>query len=97
MTGKPLWYLMSRDLREVFHGFSEEARTRGFPLPSCGGFGFIGVAGDLSIVAAWRIGSASPMSPLGCDFNWSMQHLISHYREEDVENEAATENLLHRN
>ena len=27
-------------LREVFHGFSEEARTRGFPSPSFGGFGF---------------------------------------------------------
>ena len=30
-----------RVLREVFHGFSEEARTRGFPSPSFGGFGFI--------------------------------------------------------
>ncbi len=30
-------------LREVFHGFSEEARTRGFPPPSLGGFGFVGV------------------------------------------------------
>ncbi len=29
-------------LREVFHGFSEEARTRGFPSPSLGGFGFFG-------------------------------------------------------
>jgi hypothetical protein len=36
------------------------------------------------------------MSALGCDFNRSMQHLISNYREEDVENEAATEDLLHR-
>ena len=34
---------------------------------------------------------------MGCDFNRSMQHLHSHYREEDVENEAATENLLYRN
>ena len=33
----------------------------------------------------------------GCDFNRSMQHLISNYREEDVENEAASEDLLHRN
>ena len=32
-----------------------------------------------------------------CDFNRSMQHLISTYREEDVENENATEDLLHRN
>jgi len=30
------------------------------------------------------------MTALGCDFNWSMQHLISNYREEDVENEATT-------
>jgi hypothetical protein len=28
-------------LRGVFHGFSEEARTRGFPSPSFGGFGFV--------------------------------------------------------
>ncbi len=28
-------------LRGVFHGFSEEARTRGFPSPSLGGFGFV--------------------------------------------------------
>jgi len=26
---------------ESFHGFSEEARTRGFPSPSFGGFGFV--------------------------------------------------------
>ena len=30
-----------------------------------------------------------------CDFNRSMQRLDSHYREGGVENEAATENLLH--
>ena len=28
-------------LRGVIHGFSEEARTRGFPSPSLGGFGFV--------------------------------------------------------
>jgi len=27
-------------LRGVIHGFSEEARTRGFPSPPFGGFGF---------------------------------------------------------
>ncbi len=27
--------------REVFRGFSEEARNRGFPSPSFGGFGLI--------------------------------------------------------
>ena len=32
-----------------------------------------------------------------CDFNWSMQHLISNYREKDVEIEAAAKELLHRN
>ncbi len=36
-------------LREVFHGFSEEARTRGFPSPSLGGFGFVGVISNFSI------------------------------------------------
>jgi hypothetical protein len=28
-------------LRGVVHGFSEEAKTRGFPSPSLGGFGYI--------------------------------------------------------
>jgi len=37
------------------------------------------------------------MSTIGCGFNRSMQHLISSYpREEDVEDETTTENLLHR-
>ncbi len=36
------------------------------------------------------------MSANGCGFNRSMQHLISNDREEDVENEAATKDLLHR-
>ncbi len=52
-------------LREVFHGFSEEARTRGFPSPPFGGFGFIGVASDRSIAAGFQIGAGSPMSVLG--------------------------------
>ncbi len=30
-----------RVLREVFYGFSKEARTRGFPSPSFGRFGFV--------------------------------------------------------
>jgi hypothetical protein len=33
---------------------------------------------------------------LGCDFNRSTQHLISNYREEDVENEAKIEDILLR-
>jgi len=33
---------------------------------------------------------------MGCGFNWSMQHLISKYREEDVEDEVSTKDLLHR-
>ena len=36
------------------------------------------------------------MAAVGCGFNWSTQHLISKCREEDVENETATEDLLHR-
>ncbi len=28
-------------LREVVSGFSEEVKTRGFPSPSLGGFGFV--------------------------------------------------------
>jgi hypothetical protein len=36
------------------------------------------------------------LTAFGCGLNWSVQHLISNYREEDVENEAATEDLLQR-
>jgi len=36
------------------------------------------------------------MSAFGCDFNRSMQHLDSHYREGGVENEVSNEDLLHR-
>ncbi|VUX56191.1 protein of unknown function [uncultured Woeseiaceae bacterium] len=42
------------DLRVLWgdvRGFSEEARTRGFPSLSFGGLGLIGVASDLSIGA----------------------------------------------
>ena len=35
------------------------------------------------------------MAACACDFNRSMQHLISNYREEDVAHEAATKDLLH--
>jgi hypothetical protein len=40
--------------------------------------------------------NSSPVATFGCGFNRSMQHLISNYRGEDVENEAATEDLLYR-
>ena len=37
------------------------------------------------------------MAALGCDFNWSMQHLTPNMREEDVAyEEVSTEDLLHR-
>ena len=42
-----MYYLKNRQpgdlgvLRGVFHGFSEEARTRSFPSPSLDGFGYI--------------------------------------------------------
>ncbi len=52
-------------LRGVAGGITEEATDRGFPPPSFSGFGFIGVAYDLSIVAGWQIGSRSPMSASG--------------------------------
>ncbi len=39
--------------------------------------------------AWWTIAQNKPERPLSaCDFNRSMQHLDSHYREEDVENET---------
>ena len=49
----------------VASNVAEEAKTRSFPSPSLGGFGFIGVASDLSIVAGWRIASRSTMSAKG--------------------------------
>ena len=49
-------------LRGVIHGFSEEARTRGFPSPPFGGFGFFGVAGNRIIADGWQLSSWSPMS-----------------------------------
>ena len=38
---------------------------------------------------------ANGVAEVMCGFNRSMQHLISNYREGDVENEAASEDLLH--
>ena len=38
---------------------------------------------------------AERQAAMKCGFNRSMQHLISNYREGDVENEAASEDLLH--
>ncbi len=52
-------------LRGAAGGITEEATDRGFPSPSFSGFGFIGVANDLSIVAGWQIGGRSPKSALG--------------------------------
>jgi len=52
-------------LRGVFRGFSEQARIRGSPSPSSGGFGPISVSSDPIIVAGEQIGSRPPMSALG--------------------------------
>ncbi len=49
----------------AFCDFSKEARTRGFPSPPFGGFGFLGVACDPIMAAGWRLGGSSPMSALG--------------------------------
>ena len=40
--------------------------------------------------------SVARRAAFGCGFNWSMQHLNSSYRYEDVENEVSTEDLLLR-
>jgi len=37
---------------------------------------------------------AGAMTAVGCGFNWSMQHLVSNYREEDVEYEVSNEDHL---
>ncbi len=53
-------------LREVFLGFSEEARTRGFPSPPFGGFGFFNVVIELQYSdsqAVWWIASMSASRP----------------------------------
>jgi len=34
-------------------------------------------------------------SAFGCGFKWSVQHLISKYREEDVVYEAKTQKIFH--
>jgi len=47
------------------------------------------VEGDQSV------GNAANMSALGCDFNRSMQHLNSHYRERGVAYEVPNEKILH--
>ncbi len=54
-----------RVLRGVIRGFSEDARTRGFPSPPFGEFGFVGVASNQIIAARWLPGSCSRMSALG--------------------------------
>ena len=45
LTGIPLFAVARRSwvFRGVVRGFSEEARTRGFPSPSFGGYGFVAV------------------------------------------------------
>ena len=40
--------------------------------------------------------SIGRIAAIGCDFNWSMQHLSSHYREGGDANEVPIEDLLHR-
>ncbi len=48
-----------------FRGFSEEARTRGFPSPSLGGFGFFSVISDLKYSDSQAVWWIVPMSALG--------------------------------
>ncbi len=67
-------------LRGVIRGFSEEARTRGFPSPSFGGFGFIVVPTkysrklpDCPIVNRIGTYTGSGIVPFGsrlCDNEW---------------------------
>ncbi len=61
-----------------FEGRSVASRMKRGPVAFhprlSGGFGFIVVARDLSIVAGWQIGSRLPMSALGGDLKRSTQH-----------------------
>ncbi len=71
-----------RVLRGVIRGFSEEARTRGFPSPPFGGFGFIGVASD-RIIALGRNSAADHQWPLWVISSRSLlYHLTGCFRPE---------------
>ena len=75
--------------REVVHGFSEEARIRGFPSPSLGGFGFVVICCGPNLPPAHPHGkltlpllfAAVCRIPADCDFHFGStaapQHDIS--------------------
>jgi len=61
-------------LRGVILGFSEEAKTRGFPSPSFGGFGFVVICCSSNLAPAQCHGNLTPplsfavrRIPVGCD------------------------------
>ncbi len=64
MTG-PQVTVMARDGSGSLPWLLGQVRARTVACPSFGGFAFIGVITDLSIVAEWPIDSRSPMSALG--------------------------------
>ena len=64
MTGLQVT-VMVRDASGSLPWLLGDVRARCISYPSFGGFGFIGVVTDLSIVAGWQIGSRSHMSALG--------------------------------
>ncbi len=60
------------------------------------GIEIIAASGRIQPLRSGR-GISARMAGDDCHLNRSTQHLISNYREGDVENEVQTENLLHRN
>ena len=70
--------------REVVHGFSEEARIRGFPSPSLGGFGFVVICCGPNLPPAHPHGkltlpllfAAVCRIPADCDFHFGSQAVV---------------------
>ena len=47
--------------REIFHGFSKEAKTRSFQSPLCGGIGFVCLIKAISILTGRKVASRALM------------------------------------
>ncbi len=76
MTGLQVT-VMARDGSGSLPWLLGQVRARTVACPSFGGFAFIGVITDLSIVAEWPIDSRSPMSALGQKQPLSMLQILA--------------------
>lgn len=83
----PFVFLKSSLFFALLTGFKLRARTAlmaSLNLTNYSEFGLIVAA--IGVANGW----------IDCGFNRSLQHLNSHYREEDVKNELSNQDLLHR-